>query len=146
MQLSDEQIALVKDSWVTLVTRYEQAGQIFYDRLFEKNPDLRSLFKHEMETQNRKLLFAVSLIITKLSKLDKVKEEIKHLGRRHVDYGVLPKHFEPFGEAFLAMHQELLGDKWTPELEAAWEKVYQVISKAMIELIQEKRENMSSSS
>lgn len=139
IEVSEAEVKLVKDSWAEVVTNYDRAGAFFYQKLFEKAPDLKPLFQENSENQNKKLVFAITLIITKLNKLDNFKHEIKYLSKRHANYGVRPEYFGAFGEAFLAMLKEILEIKWTPEMRLAWNKIYDIIAKAMIEHIQEAR-------
>jgi len=49
--ISDEQIALVQQSFAKVVPISQMAAVMFYDKLFEDRPDFRALFPEDMETQ-----------------------------------------------------------------------------------------------
>ncbi|RAV99089.1 globin domain-containing protein [Pseudochryseolinea flava] len=130
--MTERQILLVKNSWSYVIVKSEEAGQLFYHRLFEIAPELKSLFKSEPKGQSRKLINMVTLMVSKLQKLDEIQGEIKSLATRHHKYGVDPAYYRIVGAAFLWTLQQGLKDKWNEELEEAWVDMYAVISNAMI--------------
>ena len=133
--MTTEEIELLRDSWTILLAHREDAGDIFYKTLFDLNPEVRGLFKTDLKTQNQKLMSSITLIVTKLNKLDNIREEVKFLAKRHVNYKVKPEYFDAFGVAFIKMLATTFEkfNEWTPAMETAWTKVYQVVSEAMIE-------------
>lgn len=131
--MTTHEIELVRNSWVTILAHREEAGNIFYKTLFELSPSIRDLFKTDIQMQNQKLMSSITLIVTKLNKLDNIREEIKFLSKRHVNYQVRPDYFVAFGKAFITMLAKILKDNWITEMEEAWTKVYTLVSQAMIE-------------
>ena len=131
--MTERQILLVKNSWSYVVINSEEAGELFYSRLFEVAPAVRSMFKHDQKEQARKLMNMVTLIVTKLQKLDDIMNGIKLLAQRHGKYGVQPGHYKVVGECLLWTLEQGLGDKWNKELQEAWTTVYIILSSAMIE-------------
>jgi hemoglobin-like flavoprotein len=81
----------------------------------------------------------VSLIVSKLNRLEEVANEIHFLARRHVEYGAKPEYFPVVGECLLLTLKERLGIKWNTEVEAAWTSVYTLLSGAMIAIGNEYR-------
>jgi hemoglobin-like flavoprotein len=79
----------------------ETAAQLFYDRLFEIAPDVRSLFTGHMKEQGRKLMTMLGTAVTGLDKIEEIVPAVQDLGRRHGTYGVRDEHFAPVGEALL---------------------------------------------
>ena len=130
--MTERQILLVKNSWSYIVTDSEQAGQLFYSRLFEVAPGVKHMFTSDPKEQSRKLMNMVTLIVTKLQKLDEIINEIKNLAQRHGKYGAKPEHYAVVGECLLWTLEQGLGDKWNSETKDAWVKVYGVLSEAMI--------------
>jgi hemoglobin-like flavoprotein len=59
-------------------------------------------------------------------------ESIQSLGRRHAPYGIEPRHFELAGIALLATLEAELGDAFTPEARAAWQRAYELLAEAMV--------------
>ena len=110
----------------------QEAGELFYSRLFEVAPAVKSMFKHDQKEQARKLMNMVTLVVTKLQKLDDIMNEVKLLAQRHGKYGAQPEHYKVVGECLLWTLEQGLGDKWNPELKEAWTNVYITLSSAMI--------------
>ena len=130
--MTERQILLVKNSWSYLVANSEEAGQLFYTRLFEVAPDLKHMFTTDPKEQARKLMSMVTLIVTKLQKLDDIIQEIRNLAQRHGKYGAKPEHYAVVGECLLWTLEQGLGEKWNSETAEAWTSVYGVLSEAMI--------------
>ena len=61
------QIELVRTTWAKLVPIADQAAGMFYDRLFEIDPSVRSLFTGGMKNQGKLL---VGMIDTAVKALD----------------------------------------------------------------------------
>ena len=142
--ITQKQIALVKSSWSYVVndshrvppevsTAAQSVGKIFYQRLFELAPGVRNLFQGEIKFQARKVTNMVTLIVTKLHKLDEIMEEVRSLAVRHNRYGAAPAHYEVVGQCLLWTLETRLGDKWDDETREAWTAVYGVLANAMIE-------------
>ena len=110
----------------------QEAGELFYNRLFEVAPAVKPLFKHEPKDQARKLMNMVTLIVTKLQKLDDIMNEVKLLAQRHGKYGAQPEHYQIVGQCLLWTLEQGLGPKWNDELKEAWIAVYVTLSGAMI--------------
>jgi len=130
--VTENQILLVKGSWSFIVMNPVGAGQLFYERLFEVAPGVRHLFKGDIKHQARKLINMVTLVVTKIDKLDDIIEEVKLLGQRHNRYGAEPAHYQVVGECLLWTLEKGLGDKWNDETREAWTKVYGILADAMI--------------
>lgn len=133
----ESHIQLVKDTWFNVVCHATEAGGIFYEKFFELEPTARVLFKEDIQQQKHKLVMAISVIFTKVHKLDHIEEEIKFLAKRHILYGVDISFFRSFRTAFLSMLQIILSEQnqWTKEIEAAWEGIYDVITQAMVKIM-----------
>lgn len=131
--MTEREILLVKNSWSFVITNAEEAGQLFYGRLFEVAPGVKHMFKSDPKDQARKLMNMVTLIVAKLQKLDEIMFEIKALAQRHGKYGAKVEHYAVVGECLLWTLEKGLGDKWTKETKEAWMKVYDVLSRAMIQ-------------
>lgn len=65
---------LVKNSWSYVIVNAEEAGRLFYGRLFEVAPGVRHMFKGDISEQSRKLMNMVTLVISKLQKLDDIEK------------------------------------------------------------------------
>jgi len=130
--MTERQILLVKNSWSYVIVNSDAAGELFYNRLFEVAPAVRPMFKGDTKEQARKLMSMVTLIVTKLQKLDEIITDIKMLAQRHSKYGTQPAHYKVVGECLIWTLQQGLGDKWNKETEEAWVAVYGILADAMI--------------
>ena len=131
--MNAQQIKLVKESWGFIIVKPEEAGQLFYARLFETAPELRHLFHGNIKEQARKLMSMVTLIVSKLEKLDTIIHEIKSLAVRHNKYGARREHYSAVGDSLMWTLKSGLGDRWTTDTETAWLLVFKILSEAMIE-------------
>jgi hemoglobin-like flavoprotein len=136
------QIKIVKESFA-LVGKIpvETVGELFYNRLFEIAPEVKPMFGNaNMADQSRKLISMLAYIINKLDTLDAIIEEVAKLAKRHIKYGVEPKHYQPVGAALLWTLEKGLGTNWNTELAEAWTLCYGTLSGAMITACEETSE------
>ena len=59
--------------------------------------------------------------------------EIKEMAKRHVGYGVKPKHYQEVGDAFIWTLQKGIGKDWNQEIEIAWLNCYTELAEVMIQ-------------
>lgn len=130
--MSPEDIVLVQESWKAVVPIQAQAAGLFYNRLFELDPQLKSLFKSDINAQGARLMAMLNTVIAGLTRLDSILPAAQALAVRHVDYGVKPKDYETVGAALIWTLQQGLGPAFTPELQAAWTRTYGALSGVMI--------------
>lgn len=131
MQVSQENIQIVKDTWADLIGHGPEIGQQFYEQLFRQHPEYKKLFKENDKDQHKKLAFAITLIVTKLNKLDQIGEEVHSLAARHVKYGVKPEYFEPFIRLFVETIANVHAERWKPEYSTAWYEVMKAVGDAI---------------
>lgn len=131
--MTPQQIAAVQESFKLVLPISEQAGALFYGRLFEVAPGVRALFKGDMQEQARKLMLTLATVVKSLDRLETILPTVKALAVRHVAYGAKPEHYPVVGEALIWTLQQGLGDTFTPELEASWVAAYRALSGVMIE-------------
>lgn len=129
--MTPEQISLVQSTWRSVLPIRDQAAVMFYDKLFEMDPALRSLFKADMTEQRRQLMMMINTAVAALNKLDSVVPTIQELGRRHTDYGVRDEHYETVGGALLWTLERGLGEAFTAEVKEAWTRAYGLLADTM---------------
>ncbi len=128
------QVKLLKQSFQEIQPYADKFVSSFYVNLFTANPEVMSLFKNtDMETQKKKLLGSLVLIVNSLEQPGSLDSAFRALGARNVKYGVLPKHYSLAGNALLATLEQYLGDKWTAEVKQAWVDAYKIISEIMLD-------------
>ena len=131
--MTPEQIALVQDSFKSVVPIADTAADIFYGRLFEVAPQLRPMFPQDMSEQKKKLMQMIVVAVNSLHQIETIVEPVQDLGRRHVGYGVKDEHYEIVGGALLWTLGQGLGDAFTPEVEEAWAEAYGLLATVMKE-------------
>ncbi|GAB3371457.1 globin domain-containing protein [Spongiibacter taiwanensis] len=130
--MTPEQKDLVQSSFAKVEPIAATAAELFYARLFELDPSLKSLFSGDMEEQGKKLMTMLGTAVRSLNNLDGLVPVVKRLGERHVGYGVETGHYVTVGNALLDTLEKGLGDDFTPEVKEAWTVVYGVLSSTMI--------------
>ncbi len=129
--LTAEDITLVRASFARVVPIRNKAAHLFYARLFEVAPQLRRMFPADMHGQKQKLMAMLGATVAGLSDLDALIPKVKALGARHVGYGARAADYNLVGEALLWTLERGLADAFTPEVRAAWTKVYGVLAATM---------------
>ena len=129
--MSPEEIKLVQSTFQKVVPIAEDAAAMFYARLFELNPKLKTLFKGDMVGQGKKLMAMLATAVNGLDHLDEIVPAVRNLGVRHVDYGVSAQDYDTVGEALLWTLEQGLGDAFTPEVKTAWTEAYVLLATTM---------------
>lgn len=129
--MTTDQVHLIRKSFATLARHEHVAALIFYRRLFEIAPELRPIFKGDIEEQSKKLLEMLAVLIAMLEKPYGLELELKAMGARHAGYGVKDEHYAFVGAALLGMLAEALGENFTPEVRAAWTALYGAVEATM---------------
>jgi hemoglobin-like flavoprotein len=124
-------ITLVQTSWARVVPIADAAATLFYERLFALDPQVKALFKSDMREQRKKLMQTLGVAVDGLRNLSRLVPVLEELGARHAGYMVQDRHYELVGQALLWTLSEGLGDDFTPEIEAAWRRVYGVVAGVM---------------
>ena len=117
-------VALVQASFEHVRPILEPAALMFYERLFELDPSLQSLFRGSREAQAQKLAQALAVVVKGLEHPAQLRGAIEALGRRHAGYGVRDEHYTTVGEALLWTLEQGLGAAFTPDVRVAWGDAY----------------------
>ncbi|GAA5170497.1 globin family protein [Viridibacterium curvum] len=131
--MTPEQVTLIQQSWQKVVPIADTAAGLFYNKLFELDPELKHLFKGDMAEQGRKLMAMISTVVAKLGVLGEIVPAVQDLGRRHVGYGVEDKHYDTVGAALIWTLGAGLGEAFTDDVKAAWLSAYTILAGAMKE-------------
>jgi hemoglobin-like flavoprotein len=130
--MTPNQVTLVQQSFAKVAPISEQAAVLFYDRLFEIAPSVKSMFPADMKEQRKKLMATLAVVVGGLGNLESVMPAASALAKRHVGYGAKPEHYPVVGGALLWTLEKGLGDGWTPEVADAWTAAYGTLSGFMI--------------
>jgi hemoglobin-like flavoprotein len=129
--MTPEQQQLVKNSWAQLESDSRKAANLFYGRLFEVYPEVRPLFRGDMEAQGRKLMDMINVAVNSLDNLEPLTGVIRYSGKRHADYGVRDKDYDKVADALLWTLEHGLGNDFTPPVKEAWVAVYDTLADLM---------------
>jgi nitric oxide dioxygenase len=131
--MTPRHVVLVQSSFQKVLPIAPQAADLFYARLFELAPEVRALFKGDLQEQGRKLMTMLATVVSGLDRLDAIVPAAQALARRHVAYGAQPAHYAVVGAALLDTLARGLGNEFTPEIREAWTEAYGTLSGVMIE-------------
>ena len=129
--MTPQQIKLVTDSFMKVLPIAGVTADLFYDHLFEIAPEVRPLFPDDLVEQKKKFIATLAMLISNLHEFGKIAPVVANLGTRHVAYGIVAKHYEPFGAALLKVLEDCLGVDFTPPVKAAWTKAYMSLADVM---------------
>lgn len=141
--ITDQEKASIRRTWKLVVPIAETAADLFYKRLFELEPKYQALFPEDMTAQKRKLVRMLAFVVRSLdwseaewrdsvSPNEDLMLVILALGRRHTDlYKVPDESYATVGEALLWTLDKGLGQAFTPDVQAAWAHVYELLALTM---------------
>jgi hemoglobin-like flavoprotein len=130
--MTPDQVKLVQQSFAKVAPISETAAGLFYDRLFEVAPSVKSMFPADMTEQRKKLMSMLAVVVNGLGNLESVLPAASALAIRHVSYGAKAEHYPVVGAALLWTLEKGLGDAWTPDVADAWTTAYGTLSGFMI--------------
>ena len=125
------QIILVEESFKKVVPISDAAAEIFYAKLFEKDPSLQNMFSGDMVQQGKKLMTMIGTAVNGLQDLEKLIPAVQDLGERHAGYGVKDEMYDTVGESLIETLEAGLGNEFTAEVKESWVEVYTLLSTVM---------------
>lgn len=129
--LNSGDIMLVRSTFAKLLPLQSAVAGLFYDRLFQIAPELREMFPADLTMQKEKLMDMLAAGIGKLHDLASLTEVLKALGARHRGYGTTAAHYDLVAQALISTLEQGLGSAFTPDVRAAWVKVYVLLATTM---------------
>lgn len=130
--MSPESERLVRSSWEQLQPKVDDLVATFYERLFASAPEASRLFGGtDMTNQRRKFAVMLHEIVRVIDNPRLLVGEVADMGRRHVGYGVLDRHYADVGAALLWAISDGLGEGASPEILSAWREAYDLLAAVM---------------
>ena len=118
-----------------LMENEEAFAATFYEKVFEKAPEVRPLFQENMIDQGRLLTHMIGGIIYTLARPELLGMGLKSLGKNHVKYGVRIEHYPIVKEAMLETIYSCLEGKLSEErlenVMTSWDLGLEVIMDGM---------------
>lgn len=134
MTLTQKDVALVRTSLDTVTRAFAPGSTFFYDNLFRLAPDLKPLFRDDIAGQGMKFLTTLRIIVDGLGHPQELDEDLKPLAEGHSALGIGPGDFDTMREALIGTFRDVLGDRFTPDLETAWRAAFDEIAARMVAL------------
>lgn len=129
--MNKQQIELLQRTFAKVEPVAQEAGELFYGRLFEMAPSLRPLFTGDMTMQAKMLMTAIGLAVQGLDHPEAVTPQLALIGQRHVNYRAMPADFDKFGAALQWALAQTLGDDFTQPVKEAWGEAFKFITREM---------------
>lgn len=131
--MTPQQKTLVKETWAQVLPIQEKAADLFYTRLFDQYPEVRPMFKGDMQEQGEKLMKMIDLAVGSLDNIDALIVPLKSAGKAHKEFGVAEADYQKVGSCLLWTLEQGLGEAYTPAVQDAWTATYATLSGVMIE-------------
>ena len=132
--MTPEHVHIVQTTWRAVLPVGGTFAELFYGRLFAVDPGLKKHFRNDMLEQGRHLTAMLSVATANIGKPERISLALRQLGTRHVAYGVKPRDFGNFEDALLFALEHALIDVFTPEVKAAWQAAYALLTGMMLEV------------
>lgn len=130
--MTPQQTELIRRSHALLAPQAEQAGMLFYRKLFTLAPALQPLFIGDIRQQAARLMQMIGAAVGLLDRPAQLLPVLAHLGARHAGYGVQANDYHVVGVALIETLHEGLGEAFDAETRAAWAAMYALVSSTMI--------------
>jgi nitric oxide dioxygenase len=128
----ERDLDLLESSWRRAASDGAAFAARFYDALFARHPELKSLFKRPRSTVERHFLAGLEVTIRSLRSPEQMSEHLEALAGAHLGYGVRPHHYPHFIETLLAVLEAGCGDAWSEPVERAWRRAFEQIEETIV--------------
>jgi hemoglobin-like flavoprotein len=117
--------ALVELSLELAAERAGDLTSLVYDRLFTEQPDAKPLFWRDKNDsiKGEMLARAFEALLDFIAERQYADHLIQTSAQVHTEYGVSREVFRTFFATVAATIRDELGEQWTPQIAAAWDRV-----------------------
>lgn len=127
-------VKVLEDSFAFVAPQGDALVARFYERLFQKYPQVKPLFSGTTpKKQQKQLLASLVLVVENLRRPDTLVKTLHTMGERHVGSGAEAGHYDAVIENLLAVLAEFAGDVWTAKVKKAWVDALDTIKTVMLE-------------
>lgn len=133
--MNQNQKALIKATIPILQSSGAVLTDYFYKRMFEHNPELKSVFNMGNQSngkQKQALAGAVLAYAEHIENPAVLINVLKGIGNKHVSLNIQAQDYNTVGTHLIASIEEVLGKVATPELLEAWTTAYNELAEIMI--------------
>ena len=127
-----DEAALLTRSLERLAGHETQLMTRFYDRFFERHPDVVPLFgEHGLNEREEMLRETLASVCAHAEDEPWLDENLSAMGRSHAEYGVEDAMYPGFVEAMLDTLAEIVGSDWSSATCAAWRSALERLTSTM---------------
>ena len=133
--LDQKTIDIIKSTVPVLKTHGVEITTTFYKNMFEKNPEVKSLFnmdRQESGEQPKALATSILAAAQNIDNLPAIMPVVNKIAEKHCNSNVKAEHYPIVGKHLLEAIKEVLGDAATDEIIDAWGKTYGVLAEVFI--------------
>jgi hemoglobin-like flavoprotein len=136
--LTKDQVAILKKTFRLLDT--DRLARRFYSSLFEKHPEVQSLFPTDISELATKLISVFELVVFSFEERRPNEFYLQHallaplrgLGKKHSDKGVLSMHYPIANGLLLESIRKEAGYELPEEADEAWKLALRHLTSAML--------------
>jgi len=126
-------VPVLRSSFELVVERAPDVTTRFYENFFRLYPEVRPMFAAERQKQQEKMLTdALVAVLDHIEDAPWLTETLGALGAKHLDYGVRDEMYGWVARSLLVTLEQVAGDAWSEELEAAWSEALTAIAGLML--------------
>ena len=130
--MTPEHEAAIRASWAEVEVRADALAAGFHARLLELHPAAGAYFAGtDRRAYHCRLAGALGEMAASLDDPRRLVALLVTLGRRHAAHGVREEEFALASEALLLTLQDALGERFTPEVEEAWQELVGLVEAVM---------------
>jgi nitric oxide dioxygenase len=128
--LTANQRRLIRETTAALRSELVPVSVLFYRKLFELDPSTRRMFPSDLTSQGQKLIDTLDAVVASIDDLGAIRDRLTALGREHVAYGVMPRHYDAATRALLWTLSQAVED-FNDETRDAWQAALGAITETM---------------
>jgi len=122
--MTTHQQETVRTTFALLEEHEERLADLLYQELFRLEPKAKALFRGDLQEQQKKLMRMLRVAVENINNQAELQPMLYNLGMIHQSYGIEPHHFISFGTALIHAIRIVLKEKFTHDVEEAWNAAY----------------------
>ena len=99
--MTPQQVMLIRETFPLVEELAGPLTQLFYGRLFQVAPELRSMFRGSIQVQAVKFAGMLTALADSAADLRKYAGALRAMGHRHEGYGVTAAHYPVVAQSLL---------------------------------------------
>jgi len=139
MALNQAQIDRLTSSFQAVEPQLDLVVSVFYGKLFETAPAIRSMFPDDLGKQKQHMVSALMLVAKNIPNIENLAVPLREMGARHVGYGAEEAHFPVVRNTMVFALGEVAGYIWTQQIADDWSTALDAIAGYMIEGMNESK-------